>query len=737
MDFGLNEIKKITPNHFYLDGFFSAPTESMGLREAYGRKNLYGNVPIYINDNHIITGRLDLGVRQEIVSLNTSHCDVHTLNANLLNKFMSDDNVSAQRKSSVRDNINKIKTFDTGAARRGLATPEELLVEESGAALAQGYNGHLGMDFGYVLNKGLLSVIDDINYFAGLSERKDFYEALLITAEGIQEYINRHGEYAKLCMGREPYDDMLLSGIIKTCKNISRNPPASFLEAVQMQWFLMMLSDYDSFGRYDQYMYPFYIRDIANEAITREQAREYVKDMLRRVEDNGGILNMTIGGVTPEGEDAVNDLTYLVMEATRELGFKGPNLCLRITKDSDERLWDELAKNLKTGQALPAIYNDGVFIKMLTRAGVGQNDANNYCLAGCSQAVIPGRSNYNCDVGLYTPAKMLDLALHNGFDTRIQKQVGPYTGDVRTFTHFEQVMDAYNAQMKYCVEKGVALNNHDIATRKTFLSCVRTILMPECIEKGLSFLEGGCTYNGIQGEVVGLTNTADSLTAIKELAFDKKVMNMGELMSAIDNDFEGYESIRARLKKASKFGNGIDEADRMRYKITKDLYDELTSYPCEFGGTHWPGEVIFVYHMSEGEKIGALPDGRKAWAALADSAGPSQGNDINGVTSALNSCMRLPHNESYFTSINVNLKFPKYLWIGNHKKIMTLFKAYFGMGGCQLQVNVQDRQTMLDAMENPEAHRYLVVRIGGFSCYFTQLSREYQLEIISRTESGV
>ena len=734
MDIGLNKRLKDSANHFYLDGFFSIDTDYMGLREAYGRKSLYCNMPIYIEEDNMIIGNVSAGTAQEVVCIFTSD-DVHTFNRDKLAMLLSDETVDEHTKKIVSENIEKLKAYDIRKARDSMATPEELLVEESGAARTQGYNGHLAMDFGYILHKGLAGVAEDIKKHAAASVRKEFYEALLVTTEGIQAYIKRHAEYADLLRQSEG-NHHRLDTIARVCKNLIEKPAGSFHEAVQMQWFLMMLSDYDSFARYDQYMYPFYARDIDEGKITRDKAKECVKDMIRRVNECG-ILNMTIGGLTPEGRDAVNDLTYIIMEATRELRFKGPNLCLRIADDSDERLWWELVNNLSTGQALPAIYNDKVFINMMMRSGVKQDDAFNYCLAGCSQAVVPGKSNYSCDVGLYTPAKMLDLAMHNGYDTRLGKQVGPKTGDVTAFTCFNQVMVAYTSQMKYCVEKGAALNNYDMAVRKNVLSCVRTILMPECIEKGLGICEGGSTYYGIQGEVVGLTNVADALMAIKEQVFEKKAMTMEDILQAIDHDFEGYEGIRCKLLNSPKFGNASQEVDAIRAKITKDIYDEICTYPTEFGGTHWPGEVIFVYHMIEGEKVGALPDGRKAWTPLADSAGPSQGRDLNGVTSVLHSCAALPHNDTYYTSINVNLKFPKNVWIEHKSKMIALFKSYFEMGGSQLQINVQDRQALLNAMERPEENKSLIVRVGGFSAYFVNLSREQQLEIVSRTELHV
>ncbi|MCL2664991.1 MAG: hypothetical protein FWE82_05210, partial [Defluviitaleaceae bacterium] len=668
MDKKINDCLQKKVSHFYLDGFYSSKLGDiaargedsvyMGLREAYGRKNFYEHTPVFISRGHIIAGELNKSAGTEIAFISTNNGSIHDIRKNFVEQLLEDENESPETKRFVKKAAECIASYGIWVDRHESASEEERLVEASGAAGAQGYNGHLAMDFGYFLSRGIDGIAEDINNCAKKINRPEFFEALGVTAAGIGSYIKRHGEYAAACIGEDGYDCAQMSALSEACLNIAAKPASNFYEAVQYQWFLMTLADYDSYGRYDQYMFPYYERDIKNNVITRGQAKEYVKDMLRRADECGGILNMTIGGKTPDGFSAVNDLTFLIMEATRELGFKAPNLCLRISADSGEKLWNEAIDGLSRGQSIPALYNDETFIPMMRRAGFNENDANNYTLAGCSQAVVPYISNLNCDVGLYNPAKMLDLALHDGFDTKLGKQVGPHTGNAKTFSSFAQIYDAYCGQMKYCVAKGAALNNHDIAARKKILSSVRTLLMPECIEKGLGVLEGGCTYYGIQGEVIGLTNASDSLAAINHLVFEKNLLSLAELIDAIDSNFDGNERIKKMCENAPKFGNGIKEADDLRARITKEFYSELTSCPAEFNGTHWPGEVIFVYHMGCGEAVGALPDGRGAAQPLADSAGPSQGSDINGATRMLASCAALPHDESYYTSINVNIKFP-------------------------------------------------------------------------------
>ncbi len=732
-DYRLNEELKNKEHYLYLDGFFMDDTVSQGMMEGNGRYNFYANTPVYLEPNQLVIGRLDKGLWGEVVTNTTS---MHNLHYDVLERLLKGDDYSAEEKERVKTLFERMKKYHLPDFIKGYATKAELLVEESGAALCQHYNGHMVMDYDYILTYGFKGLIDRLLEYKDKNNNDEFYDALLKTVKGMQIFISKHSGLAEHLIEQraDGYDLSLLERIKACCENIAINPPCSFYEGVLLHWFIMQFADYDSFGRYDQYLYPLYKNDIDSGVMTREEAKSYVKDMMRRVDDNGNIINMTIGGVDIHGNNAVNELTYIVLEATRELGFKGPNLCLRIDHDSDKRLWDEVMINLGAGQALPALYNDRSYIKMLRNAGISERDANNYCLAGCSQAIIPGKSNYSCDMGLYTPTKMLELALFDGFDHRIGKQVGLHTGDATSFTSYEMLFEAYNRQMKYCVELGVNLNNQDNAARREFLSCVRTVLTSPCIERGKGIFDGGAEYYGVQGEVVGITNTANGLMAIRELVYDKKELSMDTLLKALRANFVGYDDVRAKLIKAPKFGNDIDEVDNIRRDITKDVYTEISSYSDGNGGVHWPGEVIFNYYYDQGLYCMASPDGRLDLTVLADSSGPTQGTDLKGPTAIINSAVKLD-NTLLCTSTNLNLKFSKKLWQESKSKVQVLFREYFRQGGLQLQVNVLDRQELLDAIECPQQHRGLVVRVGGYSAYFTQLAKDMQIEIASRTEN--
>jgi len=770
--------------HDYLDGFFSPEAgEDSFLREGFGRKALYENVAVFIEPGQRIVGQLARGLSTEIV---LNQVNAHHRMADRFERLMADGGVAEEVRRAVRERYERMKAYALQENLRELADESERLVADSGAALAQEFNGHMVLDYAYALRRGLDGMLQDIAQAASARAvaRPAFYDALRLTVEGMQAYIRRHAELAERLANQPDCDGQWLREIAAVCRHVAHSPPETFHQAVQLQWFLMTFGDYDSFGRYDQYMAPFYDADIAAGRLTRDHAKLLLRDMLTRIDELGGaIINMTLGGLTGEGGGAVNEFTYVVLEAVREAGYRHPNLCLRLTAQSDERLWREAMVSLSTGQALPALYNDDVFIPMLRRQGIAKADANEYTLAGCSQAIIPGRSNYACDMGLYTPAKMLDLALHNGFDTRLGKQVGPHTGEAAELDTFDKLYAAYSAQVKYCVAKGVSLNDQDMAARRDHLSCVRTLLTRDCLERGLGIFEGGAEYNGIQGEVIGLTNTANALLAVKQLVYEEGAISLPELVAALDRNFAGEgdpsrdvgvppargegilpsqtpangqdvppwpaqrgqdarvtgdEHLRRRCQAVPKFGNGHEASDAMRVQITREFYSELASHRTALGGVHWPGEVIFLYHMTQAPHVGALPDGKLAGQPLADSAGAAQGTDTQGLTALLRSCAKLPTDATPFTSINLNLRFDKTTWQAQHHRdhYETAFKTYFALGGCQLQVNVLHAHDLADAMANPDHHKNLVVRVGGFSAYFTQLNRALQQEIVSRTETA-
>jgi formate C-acetyltransferase len=448
---------------------------------------------------------------------------------------------------------------------------------------------------------------------------------------------------------------------------------------------------------------------------------------------------MTIGGVLPDGGQSYTELTELILEATREMKYKGPNLCIRINESMPKHYWTQIAKNLETGQGLPALYNEKTIIEWMSDYCIDREDALDFCLGGCSQANIPGRSQFVNDIGLMNITKIFELTLYNGVDLAMSgEQIGPRTGEAESFVTFDDLLLAYKKQLDYFIGLEASVNNKIVDYfGRTEGYNLRSIFTRDCTTNGKGIYQGGARYNAIQLECIGITNAADCLAAIKKAVYDDKICTISELKTALLNNFSGYEKLRTYLKnKTPKFGNDEDYVDQIRKEISEYIFDGLRKQKATLGGTYIPGEVIFTVHEGQGKVTGATPDGRLKGTVLADSAGASQGADKQGPTALMKSVLKIP-NDKILTSIVLNLKFLKDQWIKDSEKIMMIFETFFHEGGEQLQVNVCNQEELRKAYENPELFPNLVVRVGGFSAYFSSLSKALQLDIIKRTALNV
>jgi pyruvate-formate lyase len=710
----------------YLDGWLEAEGEPSAVREAMGRHRLYTRGPVFVEPGELVTGSLFRATGNEPVA---NQISAHHLHRHVIEAVLASTAVSDAEKAGLREKLERIAPTVVANAFPSGYTDAERAATEAGTAICNHFNGHTVLDYPRLLARGLGGLGDDVRAArarAG-SDPDGFYRSLEITLDGMAAYIRRHGEMAAhlLRAGAPGHDPAALAAIRDTCLAISSLAPRTFPEAVQLCWFGMLFGDYDSFGRLDQYLAPFFAGE--------DEARPWLAALWRKVEEHGAIINMTVGGCRPDGSDGVNALTYLALRITRELGNKSPNLCLRIRAGSPEELWQEVHRSLGSGQSLPALYNDDLVIPLLEREGIASADARDYCLAGCSQVVIPGRSHFTCDIGVFNALKCLELALHDGLDPRTGRRAGPRTGPARDLGTFDAVFDAWKAQVRHAVSVGTGIADQDNRYRADFCSCVRSLLTADCLERGRGIFRGGARYNAVQHEIVGLTNTANALEGIRRMVFEDGTLGLEELVAILDRDFAEREDVRRVLfERVPKFGNDDDGVDGLRAGVSRFFYDEVRSRPAALGGFHWPGEVIFSYHADLAPYVGASADGRRAFSPLADSAGPTQGTDRRGPTAVLASMLKLPLDRC-LTCCSLNLKFTPLLWNGDREKILHLLRGYFARGGFQLQVNVVDRRVLEEARRNPEAHRGLVVRVGGFSAYFTRLEPVLQEEIIHRT----
>jgi formate C-acetyltransferase len=428
-------------------------------------------------------------------------------------------------------------------------------------------------------------------------------------------------------------------------------------------------------------------------------------------------------------------LTRIIIDVTREIGYKGPNLCLRVTETMPQELWDASMDSVATGNGLPVFYSDGLYIDALVGHGIPLEAARGYCLAGCSQLMVPGMCNFYNDIGIYNAAKVAELTMYGGYDPRAGIQAGPPTKPAVECETFDELMEQFWMQLDYFVKMEVDIHNVEAPYRRSRDGYVmRTLFMRDCISAGKNVFDGGARYNNIELEIIGITNAADHLYAVKHLVYDNDICSMSELTEALANNWSGYEPLRRYIiEKTPKFGNDHSGPDDLRGAIAERLYRLFNESPSVIGGVFVPGEVIFVAHEYCGFKTGATADGRYAYSVLADSAGASQGFDLAGPTALMNSVLKTPAKDYLLTSVVLNIRFLPDVFAGARGKIQALFRAFFGRGGMQVQVNVYDSETLREAQANPDAYRSLIVRVGGYSDYFTRLSRALQDEIINRT----
>jgi pyruvate-formate lyase len=714
---------------YYLEGFAAALDDPFEIREAKARLHFYRHVPITILPGEYIVGQVDWN-EPLVCQVSNTH-----LRADVIEQIQRSDLLDAQ-KSQILQWVEAVRPFCFDPWPH--LTDEERRVQDSHLAPSTFFNGHIVPDYGYVLQRGLGGVLEDIRRYRDrrlTDVERNFYDAMQITVEGISAYIARYADLAETLLrdAAPGYDPQQLEHIRTACRKLAWQPAETFAEGMQLVWFVMCFVDYDSFGRLDQYLLPCYEFSRA-QGMLDEEALLWMKYTWVKIEECGAILNMTIGGRLADGSSSVNPLTYLAMQATREMGFRSPNLSLRIRSSDPGTLWQAAHQTLSTGQGLPALYNDNLIVSMLQELGYPEHEALDYSLAGCSQVILPGRSNFACDVGCYNLLKALELALHDGYDPILGQQVGPHTGALETFDSYARLEQAYDRQMRYMTRLGVAINDKDMFLRQKEGACVRSLLTMDCLERGRGIFHGGARFYNIENEACGITNAANALYALKTLVFEEGVIALGRLVAILDTDWEGQEALRLRFKnKSAKFGNNQGEVDAIRARIAGDWYREIQQYPAVLGGFHWPGEVVFVYHELHGAFTAASADGRKAREPLANSAGATSGTDLSGPTALMHSMWKIPQ-EQCRTCCVLNLRFSKKVWQEAQQPMQDLMQTYFSGGGYQMQVNLVSRDELLAARKHPEQYASLIVRVGGFSDYYVRLPASLQEEILARTE---
>jgi len=599
-------------------------------------------------------------------------------------------------------------------------------------------------------------------------EKKLFLTASLMVLKAVIRLANRYSEAAEKLteVEKDPLRKTELERIAEACRWVPANSPKSFYQAMQSLWFNQILSTPTSthnLGRFDQYMYPFYKKDLDKEQINNEEVLallcelrtkcmkpENIKLSSAKRSQHAGFAkwrNMTIGGVTADGKDASNELTYLVLEAANRVRTPHHTITLRVHEGTSEDLLVKALEVVKTGIGMPALAMDKSFIDYMTSGGIPLEDARNYHLAGCIDPAIPGKASFLAGLFFVVP-KVLEIFINDGIDPRTGLEAGPFKPNTENYKTFKELYDAFKQFLVYFIElwheHSFLLNGHsgDIQSYYDAVEILDTVLMQDGIKMGkpLSKRDAVPPYDFRAVMVpVGAINVADSLAAIKMLVFDEKKITMKLLKQALAANWEGHENIRKMCLQAPKYGNDFDYVDLIAKELYKFIIDEEAKYntPARPVGVkiRGIGGASISSMFAGGTIIGATPDGRLAGTTLSDgTVSPAQGRDRRGPTAMLRSAVKI--DQSLCSSMLLNVKLhPSSLTTGDDlKKLGSLIKTYADMGGKWIQFNVVGNEQLLDAQRFPENYCNLVVRVAGYSAYFVDLSKGVQDDIIRRME---
>ena len=580
--------------------------------------------------------------------------------------------------------------------------------------------------YGRVLREGLEAYQERIEHHLRIAERThdeariDFYASLLDVLEGIRVWRAHLVARLEAQPREETEAEARRRHLLRALSRVPFQPARTFVEAVVAYNLIFYLDDCDNPGRVDQELISYYRRDLAEGLIRYEDAEAYLHELWCNTDSNNG-WSATIGGSTPNGEAAYNELTAICLRAAR--GMRRPNLQLRIRRDMPDEIWDEALETLGTGTGIPALHNEEEFLRSIREAhlGVRTADLSRINGGGCTETMIHGCSNVgSLDAGINLPLVLVQTLREC----------------LAEAASFAEVLQAYKDDVRRTVRTMVDQVNLDQQTKARLRPHpMRSLLVDDCIDNGLDFHAGGARYNWSVVNVAGLANVIDSLAAVRRVVFETGEMDGTTLLSALEADFEGFEPLRQRLEKAPRFGNDIREVDELAREISTFVLREFLIHAPWRGGKFLASCLMFVTYAAAGVPVGATPDGRRAGTPLADSAGPVQGRDRNGPTALIKSLAAIPHYLAPGTLV-VNTRFSRDLFAdrAGRATIRSLVETYFRLGGMQLQVNVVDQDLLRQACENPEAFPDLVVRIGGYSEYFVRLSPELRRTVLQRTE---
>lgn len=612
--------------------------------------------------------------------------------------------------------------------------------------------GHICPDSALWLKYGPQGLLDKVSK----KEETEFYKCAKLVLTGAIHFMQR---YHDNILNMEDYAyNKDLQQVAENCMNLSKRPPETFHEAIQSLWFLFVIlhmeSNASSFspGRMDQYLYPYYKRDVEKGILTKEDALELIEclwlkfNQIVYLRNSNSAkyfagfpigFNIAVGGLDEQGHDVYNDLSLLCLEAQKDLCLPQPNLSVRLNKNSSHILMQKAIEVVALGSGMPQFFNDEAIVPAMERLGISHQDALNYSIVGCVELTTHGNNLGWSDAAMFNFNKALELTLNHGKCLLTGKKMGLDCGSLETYKTFDQLEKAFKMEIDYFVElmmkaEDVVEKAHQDCLPTAFLSCV----IDDCLDKGMDVTRGGAKYNMSGIQMIQIANLADSLSVIKKLVYEDHMIDPKELLSALQADYKGHEITQAMvLNKVPKYGNDVAWVDECGVKWARYFRNKMKEYKNYRGGPIHTGMYTVSAHVPMGENVGASPDGRNALTPLADGGmSPVYGRDLSGPTAVLKSVSRLDDDLTTNGGL-LNMKFlPDFFKTETGRyKFENFLRAFVDLHVPHIQFNVVNKEDLLDAKVHPERHRSLTIRVAGYTAYFVELAGKLQDEIIART----
>lgn len=743
------------------------------------------NMSIYIEDKSLLAGN------QATKNRNAPIFPEYTMEFVMkeLDQFEKRDGDVFYITEKTKEQLREIAPFwqNNNLRARGEALlPEEVRVfMETGVFGMEGKlnagDAHLAVNYERILKDGLRGYEKRVKEYKASLDLTDpesidkycFYNAVLIVLEAVRNFANRYSVLAQDLAEKELNQErkIELLEISRICSKVPYEPAETFREAVQSVWFIQLILQIESnghslsYGRFDQYMYPYYNRDIKNGTIKESEALElltclWIKTLtINKVRSQAHTLssagspmyqNVTIAGQTIDKKDAVNDLSLLVLKSVAQTRLTQPNLTVRYHKNINKHFLDECVEVMRLGFGMPALNNDEIIIPSFMDWQVKEEDAYNYSAIGCVETAVPGKWGYRCTGMSYINfPRMLLCTMNNGVDLTSNKRFTKGYGYFTEMESYEELLKAWDKTIREITRYSVIVENViDKASERDVPDILCSALTDDCIARGKTIKEGGAVYDFISGLQVGIANMADCLAAIKKLVYEEKKITRQELWNAILDDFSSPENKKIQemlIREAPKYGNDDDYVDQLIVEAYDSYIEEIEKYPNTrynrgpIGGIRYAGTSSISANVGQGMSTMATPDGRNAFEPLAEGCSPAHNSDKNGPTAVFKSVSKLRTNK-ITGGVLLNQKMtPQMLSTEeNRQKLELLIKTFFNrLHGYHVQYNIVSKETLIDAQKHPEKHKDLIVRVAGYSAFFNVLSKKTQDDIIGRTEQSL